>query len=196
MKNIGRKFYHITGGLVLIGLYAWMGRETGLLMLLSLFLFSTAMDLARLKVPAFNEFFYRHLTLFIRESEKDKLTGTPWYVLGILCAAAFYDIPVAVYAVAFLACGDVAATTVGERWGTIKISGVKSLQGTVAFLAAALVSGLAVNAFFYPISPAVFLAGALVAGVVEILPVRINDNLSIPVISGGVMKLMLMASQL
>lgn len=191
MKNIGRKIYHITGGLALIGLYAYLGRGPGLAALLGVFLFSTAVDIARLRITAFNEFFYRHLTLFIRQSERDILTGTPWYLLGILCAAAFYDVPVAVFAVAFLAVGDVSATTVGERWGTIKISGVKSLQGTVAFVVAAAASGLIISAFFYPVSPAVYLTGALVAGAVEILPVRINDNLTIPVISGGVMKLMM-----
>lgn len=191
MKNIGRKIYHITGGLALIGLYAYLGRGLGLASLLCVFLFATAVDIARLRISAFNEFFYRHLTLFIRQSERDILTGTPWYLLGILCAAAFYDVPLAVFAVAFLACGDVAATTVGERWGTIKISGVKSLQGTVAFVVAASVAGLIISVIFYPISPVVCLTGALVAGAVEILPVRINDNLTIPVVSGGVMKLLM-----
>lgn len=191
MKNIGRKIYHISGGLALISLYAYLGRQSGLAALLGVFLFATALDIARLKIPAFNEFFYRHLTLFIRQSERDTLTGTPWYLLGILCAAAFYDVPVGVYAVAFLAVGDVSATTVGERWGTIKISGVKSLQGTIAFVVAATVAGFIVKANFYDISSVAIVVGAITAAGAELLPVRINDNLTIPVISGAVMELVL-----
>ncbi len=191
MNKIGRKIYHLAGGLILIGLYASLGRATGLLMLLGVFIFATGVDLARLNIPILNEFMYRHFSKFIRDSEKVKLTGTPWYVLGILCAAAFYDLPVAVYAVACLACGDVAATTVGERWGTIKISGVKSLQGTAAFFASAAIAGSIINLCWIPLSPAVFLTGAAVAACVEILPIGINDNLTIPVIAGGVMRLMM-----
>ena len=193
MKKLGRKIYHLCGGLILVGLYVLLGRALGLLTLLGVFLFATSVDIARLRLTRFNEFMYSHFSKFIRDSERDRLTGTPWYVLGVLCSAAFYDLPVAVYSVVFLACGDVAATTVGERWGSIKISGVKSLQGTVAFFVASVIAGTVVNLAFYPLSPVVFLAGAATAAVVEILPIKLNDNLTIPLVSGGVMWLMVSA---
>jgi dolichol kinase len=42
-----------------------------------------------------------------------------------------------------LGVGDPAAAWVGRRWGTLKILGRKSLQGTLAFVAAAtLVVGI------------------------------------------------------
>jgi len=192
LYNIGRKIYHLSGGLLFIGLYVKLGRTAGLCVLLGLFVFATSVDLLRLRVAVFNEFMYRHFKLFLRESERGKITGTPWYVLGILCAAAFYDAPVAVYAVAFLAVGDVSATTIGERWGSIKISGVKSLQGTIAFIVAASAAGLIINSYIFPIGAGIVFAGAVTAALVELIPVRINDNLTIPVISGGVMKLIMM----
>ncbi|MBI5190426.1 MAG: hypothetical protein HZA22_07100 [Nitrospirae bacterium] len=191
MQKIGRKIYHMSGGLIMVAAYAALGRTSGLAFLGGLFLVATAIDVARLKTPAFNEFMYAHFSRFIRESEKDRLTGTPWYVLGVLLAAALYDLPVAAYAVAFLACGDVAATTVGERWGTIKISGVKSLQGTLAFIVVASLVGMAISMAWYPVSPAVFLTGALVAAIVEILPLGLDDNLTVPVVSGVVMEAMI-----
>ncbi|MBI5696700.1 MAG: hypothetical protein HZC51_13390 [Nitrospirae bacterium] len=191
MQKIGRKIYHMSGGLIMVAAYAALGRTSGLAFLGGLFLVATAIDVARLKTPAFNEFMYAHFSRFIRESEKDRLTGTPWYVLGVLLAAALYDLPVAAYAVAFLACGDVAATTVGERWGTIKISGVKSLQGTLAFIVVASLVGFLISRVFYPVSPAVFLVGALVAAMVEILPLKLDDNLTVPVVSGAVMQAMI-----
>ncbi len=192
LKHIGRKIYHLSGGLIFISLYVALGRASGLLMLLGLFVFSTSVDLARLRIPAFNHFMYNHFSRFLRDSERDRITGTPWYVLGALCAAAFYDAPVAVYAVCFLAIGDVSATTIGERWGSIKISGVKSLQGTIAFIVAATAAGLVINSYIYPIGAGVVLAGAVTAALVELIPVNINDNLTIPVISGGVMRLIMM----
>jgi glycerol-3-phosphate acyltransferase PlsY len=191
LDKIGRKIYHLTGGLVLIALYARLGRPAGLMVLAGVFIFATSLDLLRLKSQAFNSFIFAHFHKFIRESEKSKLTGTPWYVLGILSTAAIFDLPIAAYAVVFLACGDVAATSVGERWGSIKISGVKSLQGTLAFFAASVIAGFLVSRAFMPMAPAVFIAGAAVAAIVEVLPIGINDNLSVPLVSGAVMKLML-----
>ena len=193
MEKIGRKIYHVLGGLILVAAYVKLGRGTGLVAILLLLVSATAIDYSRVKIPSFNAFFYSHFSRFIRESERNKLTGTPPYLLGILLTLAIYDVPVAAYAVAFLACGDVSATTVGERYGTIKISGCKSLQGTVAFVAAAVLAGMLINSLLYPISLPVILAGALCAAVVEILPLRIDDNLTIPVVSGGLMSLLLKA---
>jgi len=191
MKNAGRKIYHLSGGLLLIGLYTLAGRTNGLAILASALALATSVDIARLRIPAFNAFFYRRLTLFIRESERHRLTGTPPYLLGILLAALLYDAPVCVYAVSCLACGDVAATTVGERWGTIKISGVKSLQGTLAFIAVSVAAGFVISRFWLPVSPMVYVGGALVAALVELMPVRVDDNLTIPVVAGGVMTLLM-----
>ena len=191
MKHIGRKIYHLTGGAALIYLYALLGRRLGLLTLAGVFAVATGADIARLRIPAFNEFMYRRFPKFIRASERNRLTGTPWYVLGVLLSAAFYGLPVALYAVAFLACGDVAATAVGERWGSVKLAGPKSLQGTAAFFIASAVAGAAIDLFLYPVSPSVFLAGAALASVVEVLPTGIDDNLLVPVVSGGLMRLLL-----
>lgn len=190
MEKIGRKIYHVSGGLFLIAVYVWLGRSLGLLMLLGVTIFATSLDVIRLKSQVFNSFIFRYFSKFIRDSERHVLTGTPWYVMGILAAVALYSTPVAVYSVAFLACGDVAATSVGERWGSIKLAGKKSLQGSLAFFAASVIAGAVINHFFYPMSALVFIAGALTASVVEVIPLRINDNLSIPVVAGAVMQLM------
>ena len=193
MKNIGRKFYHLSG-LVLILVYSRMDREHGLIMLASLLVVATALDIARLMIKPVNSFVYSHLTSFIRESERTTLTGSPWYILGILCSAALFDLPVAIMAVAFLACGDVSATTVGERWGRTKLwDGKKSLEGTAAFIGAGFVAGVVISRF-YPLSLAVIIPGAVSAAIIEILPLKVNDNLTKPLLSGAVMQLIVRMS--
>ena len=141
MKHPGRKIYHLLGGLFIIAAYIFLGRARGLPALAALTAIATATDISRFIFPKFNEFIFRHCRAFIRDSEKRTITGTPWYLMGMLGAFFLFSLPVAVCAVIFLACGDVSATVVGERWGTTKISGVKSLQGTIAFFAASLISG-------------------------------------------------------
>lgn len=188
MKHIGRKIYHLAGGLLLLSVYLMLGRTAGLSALSGLLVVVTVADLARLKLPRVNEFVYAHLGRFVRESERSTLTGTPWYFLGLTLALALYGVPAGAYAVIFLACGDVAATTIGERWGSIKIAGAKSLQGTAAFVVASLAGGAVMDVFFFPMPVAVFAAGAVIAAAVELLPPWVNDNLAIPVVSGAVMQ--------
>lgn len=188
MKHLGRKFYHLLGGLGLLSLSYVLSREQALAFYAVLFCVALAADLTRLKVPAVNRFVFERFESFIRKNEEHKLTGTTSYVLGIGLSLYLFPHPLAAAAVCFLACGDVAATTVGERCGKTKI-GSKSLEGTIAFFIAAAAAGLALTLAGVPVARGTVLLGALVAAGVELLPLPINDNLAIPLASGGVMEL-------
>lgn len=191
MKHLGRKLYHLLGGLGLLSLYFLLGRQNALICYGILILVVLAIDITRLRVPAFNQFIQIRFSSFIRKNEANKLTGTAPYVLGIGLTLLLYRTEIAAAAICFLAFGDVAATAVGERYGRTKISGEKSLEGTLAFVAAAALSGVLLNVVGIHLPYGLLLAGALVAAGVELLPLPVNDNLVIPVISGGVMELIL-----
>lgn len=189
MKHIGRKLYHLFGGLGLLSLYFLLGRPFALAVYALLFLIVLSVDLIRLRIPAFNEYVMTRFSSFIRASEARKLTGTPPYVLGIGLSLLLYRTDIATAAICFLAFGDVAATAVGERYGRTKIAGEKSLEGTAAFILAAVVVGsLLPLAGIHP-GMGIVLAGALAAAGVELLPLPVNDNLAIPLVSGGMMEL-------
>jgi glycerol-3-phosphate acyltransferase PlsY len=188
MKHIGRKLYHLIGGLGLLSLYYILGREKALLFYAVLFFTVLAVDITRLKVPAVNRFVFERFGSFIRKNEQNKLTGTGPYILGIGLSLYLFRSDIATAAVCFLACGDVAATTIGERYGRTKI-GEKSLEGTIAFAAAAGGAGLLLPLTGIPVTYGVILTGAIVAAGVELLPLPVNDNLTIPLASGGVMAL-------
>jgi len=190
MKHIGRKLYHPFGGLGLLSLYYLLGRHDALICYGILFLIVLTVDLARLKIPAFNELIFTRFGSFIREGERHKLTGTAPYVLGIGLSLYTFSLDVATAAICFLAFGDVFATTIGERYGRTKI-GEKSLEGTIAFTAAALLSALLLSIIGVQLMTAVMILGAVVAAVVELLPLPVNDNLAIPLIAGGAMELAL-----
>jgi len=189
MKHIGRKLYHLFGGLGLLSLYYLLGRRNALVCYGLLFMVVLAVDITRLRVPAFNQFIQTRLSSFIRKNEANKITGTAPYVLGIGLTLLFYRTDIATAAICFLAFGDVAATTVGERYGRTKIVGDKSLEGTLAFAVIAVASGLALPLVGVHLAPGLIAAGSFVAAGVELVPLRVNDNLVIPVVSGGAMEL-------
>lgn len=190
MKHIGRKLYHLMGGVGLLLLYSLLGRDRALIVYAILFIIVIGLDLIRLNVPAVNTFMLNRFSSFFRQNEAHKLTGTPPYILGIGLSLYAFSEPIATAAICFLAFGDVAATAIGERYGRTKI-GNKSLEGTAAFVIAALAAGGVLLLIGSGTDPWVMVLGALAAAGIELLTLPINDNLVIPIVSGGVMELAL-----
>ncbi len=188
MNHLGRKVYHLAGGIGLLSVYFVLNRDRALLFYAGFFLLVLTLDLIRLNVPSMNRIILTKFSSFIRSNEEHRLTGTAPYVLGIGLSLYLYRVDIAAAAVCFLAFGDVAATTIGERYGRTKI-GDKSLEGSVAFVAAAVSAGLLLPLAGIAVVPGVILFGAIVAAGVELLPLPVNDNLVIPLVSGGAMAL-------
>jgi len=189
MKHIGRKLFHLLGGLGLLSLYYLLGRQNALIFYGLLIAVVLAVDITRLRVPVFNQFIQTRFSSFIRKNEANKLTGTAPYVLGIGLSLLLYRTDIATAAICFLAFGDVAATAVGERYGRTKISGEKSLEGTLAFVAVAVTVGFLLPLTGIHLMYGIVLGGAIAAAGVELVPLPVNDNLVIPLVSGGVMEL-------
>lgn len=190
MKHIERKLFHLFGGLGLLSLYYLLGRRDSLFCYGLIATAVLVFDITRLRVVGFNQFIQRRFGGFIRTNEKNKMTGILPYVLGVALTFLFYRADIATAAVLFLACGDVTATMVGEQFGRTKIVGEKSLEGTLAFFAAAVVAGVLLNLTALQLPFGLLFAGAIVATGVELLPLFLNDNLVIPVVSGGVMEIL------
>jgi dolichol kinase len=188
MKQIGRKLYHLVGGVGLLSVYFIFGRKPALIFYSALFILILLIDGARLAVPAWNRFVFTRFQSFIRKNEEHRLTGTAPYVLGIGLSLTAYSTPVASAAICFLAFGDVAATAIGERYGRTKINN-KSLEGTLAFIVAAAVSGFLLSLLGVHLPIRVMILGVLAAAGVELLTLPVNDNLLIPLVSGGIMEL-------
>lgn len=193
MNHLGRKLYHVTGGAGLLSVYYLLGREQALLFYAVFFIAVLGLDILRIEVPNINTFIFSRFGSFIRKSEKQTLTGTAYYVIGIGLTFLVYSRAAATVAICFLIFGDVAATTIGERFGKTKI-GSKSLEGTAAFVIAAFAVGGVLYSIGLGTALWVMIPGALVAAGVELLTLPVNDNLVIPVVSGGVMEFLLRAA--
>jgi dolichol kinase len=190
MNQLGRKLFHLLGGLGLLSLYFIFGRKTALGLYGVLAVLFLAFEVARLAIPALNRFLYSQFTSFLRGNEEHRLTGTVPYILGVGLSLWAFSTPAASAAVCFLAFGDVAATTVGQRFGKTKIGG-KSVEGTAAFVAAALLPAFFLSLAGTGMPPWVMISGALVAAGVELMPLPVNDNFTIPVLAGAAMELAL-----
>ena len=146
-------------------------------------------DVTRLLVGRLNRLFHRLFRPLLRKREEIRVTGASYVLLGTLGAFAVFSQDVAILAVLFTALGDPVAAMVGMRSPGRRILG-KSPWGTAAMIAVGLgVAGvlhtIGAVSFRWPVA-----VGAIVAGVAELLPLPLDDNLRVPLVAGGVMALL------
>ena len=184
-----RRLFHIGAGstIPILGIFVSSGVMVFLLATLSGL--ALVVELARFKLPSLNSLLVRELRPLLKQTEDRRLTGATYIAVSALVAFLIFDKPIAVTALLFLSLGDPIAAVVGSRMGGFRVFG-KSPWGTVAFAAASLAMS-AVLAVADVASPYWLLAaGAAVAAVVELVPFPVDDNVTIPLISGAAMTLM------
>lgn len=189
----GRHLYHLVGGSIppLLGLILTRG---WLLVFLGVVtaIFVTA-ELLRFLFPPINRWlisFFPQFSKAFKAEEAVKPIGTTFFLVGAFLTFLIFPRDVAVTALFFAAVGDAVAAMVGERFGRTKV-GNKSIEGTLAFFVSALVVGTILLLAELRLNWIAVVGGALIAALVELVPIPINDNLTVPLISATVMVLVL-----
>ena len=162
------------------GMVALLATLSGLALLL---------EAARLAHPGLNRLLVGWLRPLLKESEGRKITGATYIALSALVAFLVFDKPIAITAFFFLSFGDPVAALVGTRIGGIRLYG-KSPYGSLAFMVVALatagvLSGTGVVSFHWGLA-----VGAAIAALVELVPSGLDDNVTVPLISGAAMTFM------
>jgi dolichol kinase len=120
----------------------------------------------------------------IRDHEVEGgFTGASYILSTSAVSMALFPKSVAIAAITFIIIGDTAAALVGRMWGRHKIIGKKSFEGSTA----CLVSLIMVSFLIPGLPMAAAIPGALAATLAEAFSGKIDDNLTVPIISGLVM---------
>jgi len=118
------------------------------------------------------------------ESEFQEFVASPiFYALGIVMSIILFPEPICYVSVTVLTLGDGFAAVLGEKFGRTPVlfNKTKNLEGTAGgFLVAFMGSLLFANPFLALVASA---AGMFV----EVLPLPVNDNLTVPLASGLVL---------
>jgi diacylglycerol kinase (CTP) len=186
-----RKLWHFTMGMAIVLIYTGTGmsRTTGASVLGFFFLMFFGIEMLRLRNPRINAIALRTLGAIMRRGEESRLSGVPYYLAAAIIAVLIFPKTVTVLALLFLACGDPAASLVGNLYGdrSIRFSNGKSLIGTSAgVLVCALVAGAVLAPLDLGLGSwvALTLLSGLAGGLAEMVPLEIDDNFTIPVVSG------------
>ncbi len=180
--EIKRKIIHLATLVIPLG-YALSSEETVLLVLLPFFLCYLMIDLLRHFHPGmaslFGKYFFGRV---LREEEKRNLMGSTYFLFSSLLAILLFPKSIAIASLLILILSDTAGALVGKWIGKIKIF-KKTLEGSTAFLLCSLLivwSYPQLNRFSGTLA-------ALGATVIEMLPLPMDDNLTIPIVAGVIM---------
>ena len=188
-----RKAIHLAFLILPLGvLYEWLpwprGRMAWVAFLAALTLGALVIDLLRLHQRRVADLFRRFFGQMIREHERFSLLGSTYLLLAGLLAVAVFPQPLAGAALGFTVLGDAVAALVGKAWGRTRFFN-RTIEGGIGGLVACLAWAaflVAAGHLTWPVA----VAGALVASLVEILPIPLDDNLGITLSAGYVMKLL------
>nr|BDT27082.1 phosphatidate cytidylyltransferase [Bacteriovorax sp. HI3] len=187
--HLTRKIWHISTGLA--GLVAY--KKSGIsvdnvaYILLAFAVAAFLFEFLRLRNPKVNQVAMLLMKPVMRESERNSVSGLPFYALGVSLALFFFPERIAILAILFLIFADPIASFFGILYGRDKILPNKSLQGTIAAFSVCYLATIVYGLIY--VGPSThLLVFAIMAGIIgaisEMCSQFVDDNLCIPVVSG------------
>lgn len=181
LDELRRKSIHLSG-LILPIIYLFFEKPTMLIFIGTLTGIALTVELMKWLSRRFSDLFFQIFASLLRTHErKGAMTGATYYLLSMFLCIFFFAKTLAIVCIFFMILGDLVAALVGKKWGRTKLLGKKSLEGSAAcFVVCAVIALVTLN-------PVIAIIGALVATIVELIPFPIDDNLTVPLVSGTAM---------
>ncbi|MGB9765412.1 MAG: glycerol-3-phosphate acyltransferase [Candidatus Saccharicenans sp.] len=172
---------------ILVIFYLLTDRNKALTAIGAITLFFLLADLIRLSSSRVNFFFFQRIKNIFKNKEQKKFSSITIFLFALFLTILIFEKNVAILAAAFLTFGDFFSKFFGIKFGRRKIFN-KSLEGSLAHFTACLEAAYLLSHYLgTPFQ--VYLAGAAAATVFELLPLGVDDNFSVSLLSASVMTL-------
>jgi dolichol kinase len=188
-SKLWRRLWHLVGGSFFPVLAFFVPKEVLLITLGAMTGVFVAWEIARLKNRRVNKWMSSRLRVMLKEEERLRPTGTTYLLLASLVAFLLFEKYVAITSLLFLSIGDLVAAVIGEEYGRQVLFSNKTLEGSLACLVSCLLIGMLIVRISPTMSLPVVVIGALSSAIVELQPIPIDDNLTIPLLGGAMMTL-------
>ncbi len=190
-----RKFIHLWVLAIPIG-YLSLPQSKVILILAPLTAAFILFDILKSISARFRNWTRKNLGFIFRGHERrGGFSGSSYILFGALFSVIVFPKIIAILVITFSVAGDLAAALAGKVFGQHKLIGKATIEGSIAFFAASLIA-----TSFYPATLAssyppgtlswMRLVGASFATFIEMLPLKIDDNLTIPVLTGTVLAIL------
>lgn len=167
-------------------LYYWHYSQNATLLLVGavgfVFLF---LDLVRLRSARINRELMTKVQPLFKKKEQGRFSSMSWFMASAFLTILLFEKTIAIASLMFLIFGDLFAKIFGLAYGKHRLFD-KTLEGSLAYLAAAII-GVYILITTIQASLPLLVLGAIVATIVEVLPLPIDDNFSVAMLSGSTM---------
>jgi len=178
---------------IFLGLF--ISKEAVLLVVGSLLFLFFAIDVLRMTIPRLETVLHGEVlkdVKLLQEQEKGTISSYTIFLLGVFLSLLLFRPPVTYATLGFLSIGGMTARIVDINYGKTRLfkKSKTTLQASLAFLGVCL----SVAYFLWIakiLSLWIGLIGACVATLAEIFPSQLDDDLSVPVVSGAIMEFVL-----
>lgn len=192
-----RKSYRIVMGLIFPTVYYFYQNKVPVVCIISFFLLLIIiLEVERRRHPGLWPYITKRTYGKILKEKPGRILGTTFFLVASLLSILLFEKGIAISVLLFSVFGDAASTIVGVKYGKTKLFGEKSLEGSLAFFIICFFVGLFLifsRRMFLgltgPTKLLLILVGSFAASFIELLPIPLDDNLTIPLFSGVVMKI-------
>ncbi|TFH60352.1 MAG: hypothetical protein E4G91_08585 [Candidatus Zixiibacteriota bacterium] len=188
LHEIFRKSTHMGALVMPCGYYlVRLTKSEMLAIMIPVALVMLVIDISRLRQWRFWTSFAKKIGgSIIRQHEKDgDFTGASYILIATCLTIALFDKPIAVAALVYIIVGDTFAAIIGRRFGRIRFYKSKTIEGSLGCLAACMVVSMLLPDIGFQVAA----IGAVAATVIEAFPLGVDDNISVPLVSGLAMTL-------
>ena len=188
--EIIRKTMHITILIVLIIYFATknqLGQPTALIFLVALLIIFLILEYFRLELNFKIPFFHK----FIRPKEEYKPYGVIFFLSSTIIVLAVFDTSIALAALLMTTFGDMSAAIAGKKYGTTILFRNKTVVGFVTELITNLIVAVIISLIF-SINIYILIIMAFAATSTETIIDELDDNLTVPIVSGFIGQILLL----
>jgi len=182
--QIARRLFHVANGSIFATIYLVSFSHQQMVHLLgTIACLLYVVEQLRINYPEIAGKLIPMTKFIIRAEEQLKESAMVPYVIAILLTIITFPKPIALVAIYTLAIADPLSAIIGIKYGKTRIVPHKSLEGSAAFFIATFFCTLIVLTIFSGFSAEVFAISTLIgvlSSIFEMLPIKIDDNLTIP----------------
>lgn len=194
--KLARSLFHAANSIVVVVLAELVATQEQMqVVALVCCLSSWTMEFLKVQSDAFKRVMFKVLGAISRDGEQHNINSATWYMSAMLIISVLFPSIACCIGTLALGVGDPAAALVGSKFGSVKLYGKKTLEGTLAFATVSMLASMMYLWAFYavPLSKMMVIsaAGSVSGAVAELYCTFVDDNLFVPVATAGVVSLVL-----
>jgi len=188
MKVVHRNCYRLFSfSFVLV--YLFSSKKFIIDVLLFFIIFLLILEWVRFKNKIFNEKIFNLFSSYLREREKTTISSTTIFFISMIITIILFKKEIAIVSLSFLIFADSTSAIFGYYFGKKPILTDKTLEGSIVFFLTCITIGTIFKSLGFSLNWLVIFASSLSASVVELFS-YIDDNISVPIVSGLVISLL------